>query len=289
MANLKQLRTRITGIGNTQQLTRAMKLVSAAKLRRAQEGVESLRPYAETLDEMMASVAAASSGEDHPLLESREVKKLRVVIITSDKGLCGSFNANINKGTDQFLKERSGDYEEIQLDVLGKKGFEFMKARGHEVRRYHKDILSELTFSTAVTLGDEFTKDYLAGECDGIMLVFNEFRSAIAQTTVWKKLLPLSPDELSSGDGAGEAEYTFEPGQEAVLSELLPTYINTQIYRVLIESYASEMGARMTAMDSATKNAAELIEKLTLVYNKARQESITTELMDIVGGAEALR
>lgn len=287
MANLKQLRRRISGIGNTQQLTRAMKLVAAAKLRKSQEAVEALRPYARALDEMMASVAAASSGEDHPLLENRKVRKLQILMVTSDKGLCGSFNANINKGTDQFLKEKASEYDSVDLAIIGRKGNEFMIHRGRPVKTYYENILTGLGYGTASRLGDDFCKAWLAGEIDGLIMVFNEFKSPILQKTVWKQLLPLDTSDL--GEGGTETEYTFEPNRTQVLDKLLPLYINTQIYRVLLESYASEMGARMTAMDSATKNAAELIDKLTLVYNKARQEAITTELMDIVGGAEALR
>jgi F-type H+-transporting ATPase subunit gamma len=295
MANLKQLRRRITGIKGTQQLTRAMKLVAAAKLRRAQEAVEALRPYSENLLQVIRNVADTTDEASHPLLQDREMKNIRVLMLTSDRGLCGAFNSNINKGCEQYFKTRGPTYESMELLVVGRKGNEYMTHRELPIHKYFDGVMDGgVTYRTAATIGDEISDAFISGETDGLFLVYNEFKSAMFQEVVWKQLLPMDENEESTEESeltaqGGDFEHVFEPGKEAILDRLLPLHVNITIYRALLESLASEMGARMTAMDSATNNAEDLIERLTLQYNKARQEAITTELMDIVGGAEALK
>jgi len=288
MANLKQLRRRIQGVTNTQQLTRAMKLVAAAKLRRAQEAVEALRPYAETLDQMIQHAAHTAGADAHPLLRRREMKKIRVLMLTSDKGLCGTFNANVNRAVEQFLREEAPKYEECEVLVVGRKGEEYLSRRDAPIKKYYKGVLDKVNYATASTLGDDIAKAYVSEDIDGLFIVYNQFRSAMIQTLTWKQLLPMEKVGEGVAERLGNAEHIYEPTKGEVLDRMLPLYVDMQIYRALMESRASEMGARMTAMDNATNNAADLIERLTLQYNKARQEAITNELMDIVGGAEAL-
>ena len=289
MANLKALRRRITGIKNTQQLTRAMKLVAAAKLRRSQEAVEALRPYADTLDRMILHVAHDADANAHPLLRRREMKKVRVLALTSDKGLCGAFNANVNRAVEQYIEGEGAKFDECEVLLLGRKGHEYLSRRDVPIRHYYKDILSTAPHHAAATLGNDITSAFVDEEIDGLYIVYNEFRSALIQTLKWKQLLPMPEVTTEVAARLENTEYIFEPTRKEVLDKMLPLYVDMQIYRALLESLASEMGARMTAMDNATNNAADLIDRLTLEYNKTRQEAITNEILDIVGGAEALR
>ncbi len=284
MANLKQLRRRIVGIRNTQQLTRAMKLVAAARLRRAQEAVEAARPYTKAVEELTARLCAQVQDLDHPLLQARPLRRVRVLVFTSDKGLCGTFNANVCRATEQYLHTKARDFEAVELAVIGRKGTEYLHKRGFEPSVQYAGSGSPDAVSAEV-LARAATQDYEAGLVDGVFLVFNEFRSAMIQRLTWKQLLPL---ELPSPEGLAPVDYLQEPDPATLLGRLLGLRLHATLHQVLLESLASEMGARMTAMDSATKNAKELIEKLTLAANKARQEAITRELIDIVGGAEAL-
>jgi F-type H+-transporting ATPase subunit gamma len=288
MANLKQLRRRIQGVTNTQQLTRAMKLVAAAKLRRAQEAVETLRPYADTLDEMIGHAAHTAGANAHPLLRRREMKKVRVLALTSDKGLCGTFNANVNRAVDTFLRDEAPKYEEVELLMVGRKGNEYFSRRDASIRKYYEDVLDSINYHTASTMGDDIAQAFVDEDIDGLFIVYNEFRSAMIQTLTWKQLLPMEEVDEDVAERLGNTEHIYEPTKDEILDRMLPLYLDTQLYRALLDSQASEMGARMTAMDNATSNAADLIERLTLQYNKARQEAITNDLMDIVGGAEAL-
>ncbi|MBM4371833.1 MAG: ATP synthase F1 subunit gamma [Deltaproteobacteria bacterium] len=288
MANLKQLRRRISGVRSTQQLTRAMKLVAAAKLRRAQEGVEDLRPYSESLDCVIRHMAHTDGDEGHPLLARRELRRFWLVVLTSDKGLCGTFNANVLRAVEVFLKGEGARYDSCELLVVGRKGNDYLSRRGAPIRRYYEGVASSPTYASATRLGEDIAAAFAAEEVDGVQLVFNEFRSAMVQTQRRRPLLPLP--EITAADTVcrDATGHIFEPDRTTVMDRLLPLYVNIEIYQALLESLASEMGARMTAMDNATNNAADLIERLTLQYNKARQETITNELMDIVGGAEAL-
>ncbi len=288
MANLKQLRRRIQGVKNTQQLTRAMKLVAAAKLRRAQEAVEGLRPYADTLDQMIKHASHTAGADAHPLLRRREMKKVRVLVLTSDKGLCGTFNANVNRAVDQYLRDEAPKFEDVELLLVGRKGNEYLTRRDAPIKKYYEGILGKVNYNTASTLGDDISEAYVAEDIDGLFIVYNQFRSALIQTLTWKQLLPMAKVDDETAERLGSSEHIYEPTEGEVLKRMLPLYVDMQIYRALLESQASEMGSRMTAMDNATSNAADLIERLTLQYNKARQENITNDLMDIVGGAEAL-
>jgi F-type H+-transporting ATPase subunit gamma len=284
MANLKQLRRRIVGIRNTQQLTRAMKLVAAAKLRRAQEAVEAVRPYARAVEELTARLCAQAGGLEHPLLAPRPMRKVRVLVFTSDKGLCGTFNTNVCRAVEQYLRTKSAAFESVELAIIGRKGTEYLTKRGYTPAHKYPGSGAHDAVS-ADTLARTFASDYQDGTVDGVFLVYNEFLSAMVQRLTWKQLLPLELPEAKADDAA---DYLQEPQPMELLERLLGLRLHATLHRALLESLASEMGARMTAMDSATKNAKELIEKLTLAANKARQEAITRELIDIVGGAEAL-
>ena len=288
MANLKSIKKRIVSVKNTRQITKAMKMVSAAKLRRAQENVVAARPYAKKLGEVLQRLAQSQEGDGHPLLEKRTAEKALVILITSDRGLCGGFNANISKAAERFIKERKGDYTEISLLTIGRKGYEFLKNR-QTIRKNYTGVLASLNYQTAAMLAQEVIEGYLAGDYDQVFLLYNAFRSVMSQDITLQQMLPITPAEA-----AGEAveiaqEYIYEPSKGELLGELLPKYIEVTMFKAMLESVASEHGARMTAMDSASKNATEMIGKLTLVYNRARQAAITTELMEIISGAESIK
>jgi F-type H+-transporting ATPase subunit gamma len=287
MIGLKALRRRITSIKSTQQITRAMKMVAAARLRRAQERIIEARPYADKMREVLQSLSLRTNPEAHPLLMRREMKRVELLAITTDRGLCGSFNQNIFRRVERFLKEHLRDYAEISLTIVGRKGLDYFRRRQVPITRDYVGRFQETDYQAAAAIGKDLVGDYTGEAVDGVFLVYNEFRSPLVQRVMIKDLLPIEPLEVESDYPA--VEYIYEPSAEAILSELLPRYVEIQIYRALLESTAGELGARMTAMGSATENAQEMIEKLTLVYNKARQSAITTEMLEIVGGAEALR
>ncbi|MGH7316981.1 MAG: ATP synthase F1 subunit gamma [Candidatus Rokuibacteriota bacterium] len=289
MATLRDIRRRIRSVESTQKITRAMKLVAAAKLRRAQERILSARPYALKMAELLSSLVARAEGE-HPLLERRPAARKRLVIITADKGLCGAFNSNILRASVAFLREQ-GDTS-ITLVVVGKKARDFYRRRPWEVKSEMLGFFDRLAYSHAQELAGGLMQEYLGAEVDEVHLMYNEFRSVAVQRVKREQLLPIesakAPDGPAGEEGAG-GDYIYEPSPEAILAALLPRHVTTQVYRALMESVAGEYGARMTAMEAATKNAKEMIGVLTIQYNKARQERITKELLDIVGGAEALR
>jgi F-type H+-transporting ATPase subunit gamma len=287
MIGLKALRRRIGSIKSTQQITRAMKMVAAARLRRAQERIIEARPYADKMREVLQSLSLRTNPEAHPLLMRREMKRVELLAITTDRGLCGSFNQNIFRRVERFLKEHLRDYAEISLTIVGRKGLDYFRRRQVPITRDYVGRFQETDYQAAAAIGKDLVGDYTGEAVDGVFLVYNEFRSPLVQRVMIKDLLPIEPLEVESDYPA--VEYIYEPSAEAILSELLPRYVEIQIYRALLESTAGELGARMTAMGSATENAQEMIEKLTLVYNKARQSAITTEMLEIVGGAEALR
>ena len=288
MANLKAIRKRIQGVQGTQQLTRAMKLVAAAKLRKAQEAALAQRAYADSLADVIGHLAQRLEAEAHPLLAEREVKRAQVLVYSSDRGLCGAFNLNVCRATEQFFAEQGPQLEDVRLAVIGKKAHEYLTRRDREVGRFYKDMFADISFDTISRIGNELSADYLNGSFDALYVIYNWFKSAAVQKVELKRVLPLSVEHPVEESGTG-IEHIFEPDRTTILDRLFPMYVNIQLYQALLESVASEMGARMTAMDNATNNADDLIKRLTLVYNKARQEAITTELMDIVGGAEALR
>ncbi|HEY6872005.1 MAG TPA: ATP synthase F1 subunit gamma [Geobacteraceae bacterium] len=288
MANLKSIKKRIVSVKNTRQITKAMKMVSAAKLRRAQENVVAARPYAKKIGEVLQRLAQSQDTDGHPLLEKRVAEKALVILVTSDRGLCGGFNANISKAAERYIKERTGDYTEISLLTIGRKGYEFLKNR-QTIRKNYTGVLSSLNYQTAAMLAQEVIAGYLAGDYDEVFLFYNAFRSVMSQDITLQQLLPIAPPEAAAAEGETPPEYIYEPSKSELLGELLPKYIEVTMFKAMLESVASEHGARMTAMDSASKNATEMIGKLTLVYNRARQAAITTELMEIISGAESIK
>jgi F-type H+-transporting ATPase subunit gamma len=288
MATLRDIRRRIRSVESTQKITRAMKLVAAAKLRRAQERIMSARPYAMKMAELLSSLVRRAEGEAHPLLVRREAARKRLVIITADKGLCGAFNSNILRASLAFLREQGAT--SVTLVVVGKKARDFYRRRPYEIKSEMLGFFDRLAYSHAQELAGGLMQEYLAGEVDEVHLMYNEFRSVAVQRVKREQLLPIEPETTGQGEGeAAAGDYIYEPSPEAILAALLPRHVTTQVYRALMESVAGEYGARMTAMEAATKNAKEMIGVLTIQYNKARQERITKELLDIVGGAEALR
>ncbi|HKW92962.1 MAG TPA: ATP synthase F1 subunit gamma [Methylomirabilota bacterium] len=284
MATLRDIRRRIRSVESTQKITRAMKLVAAAKLRRAQERILAARPYAVKMAELLSSLVSRAEGEAHPLLVRRPAARKRLVIITADKGLCGAFNSNILRASLAFLREQGET--SLTLVVVGKKARDFYRRRPYTVKSEMLGFFDHLAYSHAQELAGGLMQEYLTDEVDEVHLMYNEFRSVAVQRVKREQLLPIEPAEGQEGTGG---DYIYEPSPEAILAALLPRHVTTQVYRALMESVAGEYGARMTAMEAATKNAKEMISVLTIQYNKARQERITKELLDIVGGAEALR
>jgi F-type H+-transporting ATPase subunit gamma len=300
LANLKLIRKRIASVKSTQKITRAMKMVAGARLARAQQRITALRPYALRTAEALTAIADAEAkresggaAADHPLLVRREEKSALFLVITSDRGLCGAFNSSINRTAERLWKERQGEGRDVKITVIGRKGRDYFKRRGAPVSHVFAGVWDKLDLDQARNIARTVLRPYIRGEVDAIYIVYNEFKSAMSQSVVAEKLFPIegsqaSADE-SAGDGKLESQFIFEPNKEALLEQLVPMYVEISILRALYESMASELGARMTAMDSATKNASEMIDKLTLQYNRARQAAITTELMEIIGGAEALK
>ncbi len=288
MATLRDIRRRIHSVKSTQQITKAMKMVAAAKLRRAQQRIVEARPYAHKLQEVTASLALRAHPEQHPLLARRETGRKGLVVVSADKGLCGAFNANILRRALEYLRQFQDAEVYITLLTVGRKARDFFRRRHIEREGEWINIFDQLAYEHAAEIAKEVTNGYIDGELDEVHLLYNEFRSAGIQRVVMERLLPIEPLAVET-DELQPIEFVFEPSPEDIFRDLLPRHVGIQIYRVLLESGAAEQGARMTAMEAATKNASDMIERLTLVFNKARQERITKELMDIVGGAEALR
>ena len=291
MPSLRDIRKRIRSVRSTQQITKAMKMVAAAKLRRAQDAIVRARPYAILLEQALGRVARRVAAEDaaaHPLLQTRPPKVAEVVAITSDRGLAGAFNANIIRRGQRFLVENADKYQQVLFSTMGRKGRDFLRARKLALRKDYSGIHSQLTFERAAAIADEFAERYVAGEVDVVFLLYTEFKSAISQKVTLKQLLPIETGAAPGEAGAG-VDFLYEPGRDVLLRDLVPRHLRIQVWRSLLDSAASEHGARMTAMDAASRNAKDLIGKLTLQYNRARQAYITKELMEIVGGAEALK
>jgi F-type H+-transporting ATPase subunit gamma len=287
--SLRDIRKRIRSVRSTQQITKAMKMVAAAKLRRAQEAITRARPYAVLLEQALARIAQRAAAEEtpaHPLLVSRPPRVAEVVAITSDRGLAGAFNANIIRRGQRFLVETADRHEQVLFSTMGRKGRDFLKARKLSLRKDYPGIHGHLSFERAAQVADEFAERYLAGEVDVVYLLYTEFKSAISQKVTLKQLLPI---ETAQGSDAGAVDFLYEPARDELLRDLVPRHLRIQVWRALLDSAASEHGARMTAMDAASRNAKDLIGKLSLQYNRARQASITKELMEIVSGAEALK
>ncbi|PJA99717.1 MAG: ATP synthase F1 subunit gamma [Ignavibacteriales bacterium CG_4_9_14_3_um_filter_30_11] len=290
MATLRDIKLRIKGIKNTEKITNAMKMVAAAKLRKAQERVTSARPYAHKISSMISHLVSPEDFSSFPLLEIREVKKVIVVVLSADRGLCGAFNTNIIKETHRLINEvLSPNGINTQLLCIGKKGFDYFKK--HDIQMLDKmiGVFSSLEFNTTNKVSDILVNGYLQNKFDKIIFVYNEFKSIIQQKVINETLLPISIEAAKIEEGKNEANYIFEPNKKEILKYLLPKHLSAQIWRMLLESNAAELGARMTAMDNATTNAKELIRTLTITYNKERQAAITKEILEIVSGANALR
>ena len=289
MPALIDIRRRIRSVKNTQQITKAMKMVSAAKLRRAQEAMFAARPYARKMMDVLQSVAARSEGQGHPLLEPREGDRTLLVVVTADKGLCGGFNANIIRAAVKFLEER--DTETVALDVLGRRGRDFFKRRRWKIRSEHVGVFQALRYPVAQALARELIDEFTSGRVDQVYLLYNEFKSVIQQRIVVERLLPIGTIETQpiaeKPRPAAEPvmDYLYEPAPGVIFESLLPKHVEVQVWRALLESAAAEHGARMAAMDAATRNAGEMIDRLTLYMNKVRQAAITKEIIEVVSGA----
>ncbi len=286
MASLKAIRKRIASVKNTQKITKAMKMVSAAKLRRAQEAATNARAYAEKLSELMRQVAASMSDTPHPLLQRREsgLTRLDLLLITADRGLCGAYNSNLIRRAEQLLAEHGR--ERVRVTFVGRRGFDYFKKRGVVIADKHINLFGGPDLALAGRLADHLTNEYAEGRTDAVFVLYSHFRSALSQVPTVEQLLPIVPAAVGA---EGVREYVTEPDAATLLDRLLRQYVRVLVHRAFLEAQASEHAARMTAMDSATSNAAEMIDRLTLEMNRARQAAITKELMEIVSGAEALK
>ena len=295
MATLQQIKRRISSVKGTQKITRAMKMVAAVKLRRAQDNIIQARPYAYKLQEVLAEVAARVSPQMHPLLFVRPHKKVAYLVVTADRGLCGGFNNTIIHRAEQIISK--GNYENYGLICAGRKGYDHFRRRDYPILERHILFFNELEYAHAQRITDHIIELYIREDLDLIIMIYNEFKSAIQHTVITEQLLPLEPaliereEEagISRADGGNKIDHIYEPEPLRILDTLVPLHVGIQIWRVLLESTAAEHGARMTAMENATDNAQEMIENLTLYYNSVRQAAITREISEIVGGAEALK
>jgi F-type H+-transporting ATPase subunit gamma len=284
MANLKEIRNRITSIGSTMQITSAMKMVSAAKLKKAQDAITQMRPYADKLTELLQGLSASLEGEVGGVYsEQRAISRVLVVVITSNRGLCGGFNSSVIKGTVKHIQDNYKG-KQVEIFTIGKKGNDIL-SKTFKVVEKHNEIYDDLTFENVAVLAEGIMKFYAEGKYDRIELVYNQFKNAATQITTIEQFLPIEPvkDAVKVN-----TDYIFEPSKEEIVLQLIPKSLKTQLYKAIRDSFASEHGARMTAMHKATDNATELRDDLLLTYNKARQAAITSEILEIVGGAEAL-
>ncbi|MCF7793516.1 MAG: ATP synthase F1 subunit gamma [Candidatus Cloacimonetes bacterium] len=283
MANIKEIKTRIESIKNTKQITNAMKMVAAANLRKAQDRIVKARPYADVIDEMLRSIKLKNASNLHPLLEDSEKNdKTAVIIVTSDRGMCGSFNYQIIKKSMEYIQKNP----KTDIICLGKKGYDYIKKRSDKIIKPYLNLFNEMNFDISTDVANQITNLFLEQNYDRIDVIYNEFKSAIQQDIIVKQLLPIMPTE---DEDISKLDYIYEPDEDTIIDELGRKYIHVEIWRIMLESSAAEQGARMTAMDSATENASELIESLTLKYNRARQAAITTEIIEIASGAEAIQ
>ena len=291
MANLKEIRARIESTKNTQQITKAMKLVSAAKLRKAQHNITNMRPYAITLKQVISDIAATQK-VTHPLMTQKQnIKNVLLVVLTSDRGLCGAFNSSINKFAERYIAENKKNFEKIDFIFVGKRGADFFARKNIKGLENIGKLEKDISYSLAKNVAEKLIGHFEKGDYDEIRLIYNEFKSAISQKVVCEKLLPVEIEKSSfSAEGSRFAtDMIFDPAPDKIIGDLLKKSFNLQVYRAMSESVASEHGARMTAMENSSNNAKDMISKLTLNYNKARQEKITTELTEIVSGAESLK
>ncbi|HDQ41057.1 MAG TPA: F0F1 ATP synthase subunit gamma [Desulfonatronum sp.] len=291
MASLKDIQRKIGGVKKTKQITKAMNMVASAKLRKAQQRIERFRPYADKFYEVLTDLSSRTDASVHPLLEMREeIKKVVILVVTADRGLCGSFNVNLTNKARRLAEEKQAAGKSVEIVCVGKKGRDVMRKQPWPVISDYVNVMNTFDFTLGVELGTKLMNDYLNHEMDEVIIVFGEFKSVAKQEVTSLRVLPIAPETMEDeATSAAPSEYIYEPSVEGLLAELLPRFVNVQIYRGLLDTNASEHASRMRAMDNATKNCDDLATSLTLVYNKARQSAITTELMDIVGGAEALK
>ncbi|MBC8317081.1 MAG: ATP synthase F1 subunit gamma [Desulfobulbaceae bacterium] len=292
MPSLKDVKTQITGVKKTSQITKAMNMVSAAKLRGAQQKMEDFRPYAGKFNEALGSISSNMKSNEFPLMQARDVNTIEIIIVTSDRGLCGSFNANIIKMAEKLMNKYEAEGKKVSFVCIGKKSIRYFKKTG-KVRKAYADIMGTFQMFNAREIAQDVAANFIAGEADEVQLVFGSFVSVARQVPTTIPFLPVQPiaaAEEAAGQSAGQqGAYTYEPSPEEIMNVLLPLYMNVMVYNSMLEVGASEQAARMTAMDNATNACNDIVANLTMIYNKARQAAITGDLMDIVGGAEALK
>ena len=295
MPSLQSLRRKIAAFKNTQKITKAMKMVAAAKLKRSQDRILAARPYAHTMRGVLRNLSLRVNRTSHPLLQKRQGKKVEILVVTSDRGLCGGFNGNIVRKSAEFVRQCEAQGLSVNLSIIGRKGRDYFRRRTWPIREEWTGVFDKLSFEHALDIGGDLTEHFVKGTFDELYVVYNEFKSAIQQRVIVEKLFPIDAEaEFGVGhnvpqESAPGGSYLYEPDEDELLNALVPKHFQIQAYRILLESAAAEHGARMAAMDGATRNAGQLIKKVTLYYNKTRQAAITKELMDIVGGAEALK
>jgi F-type H+-transporting ATPase subunit gamma len=292
LATLREIKSRISGVKNTEKITRAMKMVSAVKFRKAQENVMAARPYAKKIADILQSLLPACSDIENPLLKEREVKRICLMVVTSDRGFAGPFNTNLIKEAEKLIKEKYANMfnsHNLTLVTLGKKSFDYFSKRNYDVYAKYVGIFDRLDFINAQKIVMDLLEGFNTGKFDKVVMIYNEFKSAAQSKITEEQFLPIASLEAEQNPEGKVNDYIFEPSVKDIIDYMLPKHLNTQIWRVMLESFASEHAARMLAMDSATNNANELIRDLQLHYNKARQASITKELLEIVSGAEALK
>jgi F-type H+-transporting ATPase subunit gamma len=291
MANLKEVRIRISSVQSTQQITKAMKMVSAAKLKRATNAIVQLRPYATKLKDILANLSASLEGSSSPFIQEREPNKVLVVIVSSNRGLAGAFNMNVIKAANNLIAEKYSDQYakgHVKIIAIGKKGQDYFEKRDYNVIGNNDELYNALTFENVTKITDSIMTGFVKGEYDKVELIYNHFKNAAMQVVTTEQLLPLQKTEETTAVAKSNVDYILEPSQADIVAQLIPKSIKIQLYRAVLDSHASEHGARMTSMDKATENAGELLKALKLAYNQARQAAITTELSEIVSGAAAL-
>ncbi len=292
MPNLKEVKSRINSVTSTQQITKAMKMVAAAKLRRAQDRILQMRPYAIKMNSILRNVSSASDGgEMSPMMVSRPVERVLLIVVSSDRGLCGAFNSSVFKGTLAHINEHYQDVKDqggLTVLPIGKKSFEYFRKRNYKIIDKYWQTMHQLKFEDVRAIGDFVMDRYKDGDFDRVDLVYNEFKNVATQILRREQYLPIEPP-VQEEDTVRDIDYIFEPSREEIIADLIPNSLKIQLYKALLESNASEQGARMTAMDQATDNAGELLKQLKLTYNRTRQAAITKEILEIVGGADALK
>lgn len=294
MANLKEVRIRIASVQSTQQITKAMKMVSAAKLKRATNAIVQLRPYATKLKEILGNLSGSLEGSSSPFIQEREPNKVLIVVVSSNRGLAGAFNMNVIKATNNLIAQKYSDqYKKgnVSIVAIGKKSQDFYEKRGYNIIGNNNEVYAALTFENVTKITDSIMAGFEKGEFDKVELVYNKFKNAAVQILTTEQLLPLpktEDTEIKGSKSASNIDYILEPAQEEIVEQLIPKSIKIQLYKAVLDSHASEHGARMTSMDKATENAGDLLKALKLSYNQARQAAITTELTEIVSGAAAL-